>query len=97
MRDNLPTHSQLSKNECAIINLGSQKSKGTHWVAYRKSGNIVEYFDSFGNLKPPKELVKYLGSKVKILYNNDQYQNFNEANCGHLCLEFLYKTQKQIH
>lgn len=90
MRDTLPQYPR--KNECGIVNLDSNKNHGSHWVAYIKSNNIVDYFDSFGNLKPPKELVKYFGKGVKILYNNDRYQNFNQSNCGHLCLEFLYSN-----
>lgn len=93
MRDTLPHHHTPKRNECAIVNLDSSTNKGTHWVAYRKRGNSIEYFDSFGNLKPPIELVQYLGQNVKIFYNNDCYQKFNTINCGHLCLEFLYKTK----
>jgi len=32
----------------------------THWVAYAKRGDRAVYFHSFGNLRPPKELVRYL-------------------------------------
>ena len=48
-------------NECAIVNLDNEDGSGTHWVAYKKFGNKVIYFDSFGNLKPPEELVRYWG------------------------------------
>lgn len=92
MRDRLPKSSAPKRNECAIINLDVQKGKGSHWVAYRKLNNMVEYFDSFGNLKPPQELVQYLGAKANIFYNDDSFQDFNSINCGHLCLAFLYKT-----
>lgn len=89
MRDSLPK-SPPRLQECAVVNLDSSKNNGTHWVAYIKKNNVVEYFDSFGNLKPPKELVKYLGGKkVEIFYNNNQYQNYDQINCGHLCLKFL--------
>lgn len=75
-------------NESAIVNLDDESGPGTHWVAYRKIGSDVIYFDSFGNLQPPKELVKYL--KVdKIKYNYNNYQNFDTFICGHLCLKFL--------
>lgn len=87
MRDDLP-ESGPKLNESAIVNLDSYSGKGTHWVAYRKSGNNVIYFDSFGNLQPPKELLKYLDVE-KIKYNYKKYQDFNTYNCGHLCLKFL--------
>ena len=90
MRNALP-RSGPRTNEAAVINLDDKTGPGTHWVAYRKTGNNVEYFDSFGNLKPPKELVKYL--KVDgIKYNYNQYQKFDTFNCGHLCLKFLSKN-----
>lgn len=92
MRNSLP-QSPPHHRECAIVNLDLSTNSGTHWVAYRKNGRLVDYFDSFGNLKPPKELVQYLGKNIKILYNSDRYQNYNQTNCGRLCLDFLYKNK----
>lgn len=86
MRDNLPT--KPKKLECGIVNLDVSTGSGTHWVAYHKSTNQIEYFDSFGNLQPPSEIKKYLGSSIQ--YNYKQYQKFNTVVCGHLCLKFLY-------
>lgn len=85
-RDRLPPHPKHT--ESAIVNLDIDDSTGTHWVAYRKIGKNVEYYDSFGNLPPPKELQTYLaGSEIK--YNYDRHQKYNTENCGHLCLKFL--------
>lgn len=89
MRNRLPKKSWTF--ECGIINLDDFDQPGTHWVAYHKDANITTYFDSFGNLEPPIEFVKYIGSKNKILYNHKQYQNYRTYNCGNLCLEFLYR------
>lgn len=86
MRDNLPR--KVKKYECGIVNLDSSAGPGTHWVAYCKKGTDVQYFDSFGNLRPPQEIVQYLGKDIK--YNHSQYQNYNSSVCGHLCLKFLY-------
>lgn len=97
MRTNLPKI--IKHNESGIVNLDSFEGKGTHWTAYVKHGSVIKYFDSFGNLKPPFELIKYFNSNsarskrpITILYNHDRYQKFNAVNCGHLCLKFLYKT-----
>lgn len=87
MRDTLP--SRPRKIECAVINLDTNTGSGTHWVAYKKSANTVVYFDSFGNLNPPKELIRYF-KNCKILFNYDQYQSYNSYNCGHLVLSFLF-------
>ena len=87
MRDNLPAKPNI--NECGIVNLDSKVGRGTHWVAYKKRGDKVIYFDSYGNLQPTTELIEYFrGCNIK--FNHDKYQN-STFNCGHLCLEFLYK------
>lgn len=88
MRDAMPN--TPLKNESAIINLDNSTGMGTHWTAYKKRGNHVEYYDSFGNLKPPQELIKYFNGAT-ILYNHDREQAFNTSICGHLCLKFLYR------
>lgn len=88
MRNDLPIKIWL--NEAGIINLDDKTSSGTHWVAYLKKHKKIIYFDSFGNLQPPKEAVKYFGSNNDIIYNYNKFQKFNTVNCGHLCLHFLY-------
>lgn len=86
MRDTLP-RSPFSR-ECGIINLDKSKNSGTHWVAYVILNKYVEYFDSYGNLKPPTEFIRYVGSD-DIHYNYSNFQNNNLFNCGHLCIQFL--------
>jgi len=78
------------RNESGIVNLDDVRGSGTQWVAYAKRGDHVIYFDSFGNLRPPKELVRYFGNGMtKIEYNRTPYQTYNQSICGHLCLQFL--------
>lgn len=89
MSDTLPE--KPWKNEKAIVNYQSNKEPGSHWVAYVKKGKKVVYFDSFGNLKPFKELVKYFRG-CEIFYNHERLQDFGTYNCGHLCLAFLHKN-----
>lgn len=88
MRDTLPPKPNVI--ECAVVNLDSIEGVGTHWVAYYKNLADVQYFDSFGNLKPPQELIRYL-KNCSISYNHNHQQTYEERNCGHLCLKFLYK------
>lgn len=92
MKDQLPI--KIHKYETGIVNLDISSGPGTHWTAYKKHGCTIKYFDSFGNLPPPLELVKYFNSNgiCKIFYNYNSYQTYNSVNCGHLCLLFLYKT-----
>lgn len=93
MRDNLP-NTKAWKKECMIINHDSDKNRGTHWTCFVKDYDIVFYFDSFGKLAPPLEMIRYLGSGCEIYYNYKQYQEFDTIICGHLCLGFLYEYYK---
>lgn len=91
MRDALPK--KISPiYERGIINLDNSNGPGTHWTAYRKAGKKIVYFDSFGNLQPPVEVIQYFksnGGPVEVTFNYNVYQSFNTYNCGHLCLKFL--------
>lgn len=87
MRDELPL--KPWNNECGILNLNNSDQSGSHWVAWFKHGNFKVYFDSYGDSRPPIELVKYLG-KDNLWYNEDRFQNYDDPPiCGHLSLTFL--------
>lgn len=91
MRDSLPA--RVREFETGIVNLDSSSGPGTHWVCYRKTGELVSYFDGFGNLRPPAELVAYLGQTSVIRYNYERRQSYDSVICGHLCLRFLTKKE----
>lgn len=88
MLDNLPK--KCKKVECFVLNHDSEKNSGTHWTSLVKINKMVYYFDSFGKLPPPFELIKYFGKGVQINYNYHRYQNYGTVICGQLCLKFLY-------
>ena len=89
MRNALPTCG-ARRNESGIVNLDDATGPGTHWVAYAKRNNCVVYFDSFGNLRPPKELARYFGNgATTIEYNRTSYQTYDQSFCGQMCLRFL--------
>src|SRR5436190_8103630 len=77
------------KNESLIINLDTNRGPGTHWVAVKKRGNKILYFDPFG-IQPPKEVLKYY-KHFTIYYTTAQVQKLNSTICGQLCLRFLKK------
>lgn len=87
MRNDMPKSGPW-KYESAIINLDDKDGPGTHWVAYKKMHDKVMYFDSFGDLQPPIDLMEYLGVG-RVQYNPRRYQEYNTVICGHLCLQFL--------
>lgn len=93
MRTELPKTSAPSENESGIINLDVKRGPGTHWVGYKKRGNTVLYYDSFGDLRPPKEVVNYFRG-CQIFYNFEREQEYDTNICGHLVLNFLYKKHR---
>lgn len=87
MKDEIPNYPNVI--ECGVVNLQDSHDKGSHWVAYYKTGMKKVYFDSYGNVKPPKELVIYLGGR-NLFYNMDRIQEYDDPPiCGHLCLIVL--------
>jgi hypothetical protein len=92
MRDRLPR--KPWKREATIVNLDSSEGPGTHWVCFRKSGNMVEYFDTYGDLRPPLEVQRYLFGNF-ISYNKTVFQHLfsKKEFCGHLCLQFLLENK----
>ena len=95
MRNTLPT-SGVRRNESGIVNLDDATGPGTHWVAYAKRNNRVVYFDSFGNLRPPKELMRYFeNGATTIEYNRTSYQTYDQSFCGQMCLRFLQTVDER--
>lgn len=97
MRDSLPKKARAI--ECGVVNHDKKTGEGTHWTAYKIENGSAVYFDSFGNLRPPPEVVEYLNSSqpIKIHYNYDRKQKYNSFNCGHLVLEFLFNNTPPLN
>lgn len=87
MRDTLPDKPRI--HECGIVNLDRNTGSGTHWVAYRKIREKIIYYDSFGNLPPPRELLHYF-KNYELYYNFSSFQSYNTTYCGQLCIQFLF-------
>lgn len=94
MKDSLPNI--IWKNETGIVNLDNTVGTGTHWICYKKLGKTVYYFDSFGNMQPPKELQHYFRTADDVFYNYNREQPDDTSICGHLCLNFLAKSVSQL-
>lgn len=98
MLDTLPREGSWV-DEQGVVNLDSVRGEGSHWVAYSKRGRLVSYFDSFGNLEPPPELIKYWKKSsiipLVIEYNYKRRQPFNSVQCGALCLAFLTARKRK--
>jgi hypothetical protein len=64
MRENLLA--KPHKQEVGVINLDKRDGVGIHWVAYKIRGGVLDYFDSYGNLPPPKEIMYYARNLKKL-------------------------------
>lgn len=84
-----------------ISNYDPNTREGTHWVAFKSNGNLLQYFDSFG-LSPDfddfllndkthfkKWLHEHNPGSVKI--NRFDYQMINRSTCGEWCCMFIKK------
>ena len=66
---------------------------GKKFALLTKSERIygsTQYFDSFGNLWPPKELERYLANNV-IEYNRMPHQRYSQNNCS-----FVYSFYERL-
>ena len=100
-RNKVPRRERGRKFMCFVYNLDSDRSPGTHWTAFVYYKGKCVFFDSFGGLKPTKELIKNFGSN--IMYNEKKFQKYNTKSCGRWCIKFLfhiyncyYKKRKNI-
>lgn len=93
MKDTLPL--KPYKRECGIVNLDSVRGPGSHWVCYTKRNKNVFYYNSFGNISPPLEIIAYF-KNCDIKYNFNQEQTYNSFICGHLCLLNLYNENQKM-
>lgn len=75
--------------ECGVINLDTKLGSGSHWACYLKRYDVIFYIDSFGDLSPPKDFIKFF-ENYQIYYNFNQIQKFDTVICGHLCLCYLF-------
>lgn len=96
MRDEILKKSGPSAQECWILNHSTSNTSGSHWCALAITFDTAFYFDSFGKLPPPLEVLEYLGDKISLYYNTERYQSYRTNICGHLCLRFLYDFWKKI-
>lgn len=86
-----PLLKKTKRVESFILNLDNSSGPGSHWGSvFKKDHNEAYYYDSYGNLGPPRELVTYL-TKCEIFYNRERDQEDNTFVCGQLCLCFLYE------
>ena len=101
-RDNLPNNNNIRpkglrskelesavKNGAYVINLDEYHDIGTHWVALYVNNKIVTYFDSFGVEHIPKEIMKFIARRKKIITNIYRIQAYDSILCGYFWIGFI--------
>ena len=69
------------------------RSIRTHFIASCVNGDNVTYFDSFGVIRSPKEIKKFIGNR-DITTNLFRIQAFSSIMCRYFCvglIDFMLK------
>lgn len=101
--DSLPQ--SVGTHTSFIINLDPKTEPGSHWTAifftdeqdtFTKKKSAF-YFDSYGRFPTHKNILKFLvNNAANISYNFYGFQSYNSLTCGHFCLYFLYKMNRNL-
>lgn len=75
-----------------VINYGTEKNGGTHWVCFYKRDDNVFHFDSFGAIYST-DVKKYISSVKNKGFNQWIVQDINDDHCGFYCVAFLHYIQ----
>ena len=87
MKNRLPA---VVKDGNYIINLESEPSVGSHWLALVIRQNQAFYCDSFGG-PPPLEVVAFVKTRkgAHLAYSDVIQQHIKSSNCGYYSCAFL--------
>ena len=89
-KDNVPV---LKNNQSTIINLRNFNQLGSHWVSYKKIGNKVYYFDSYG-VAFISDIIKNQYPNHKFICNIYRIQSMDSNQCGRFCILFVKSNIK---
>ncbi len=75
-----------------IINMCDENDKeGTHWVfVYNAKPKYCIYFDSFGQVGPPTDILQWMKRTNKICVSSSaQIQDLSSYMCGYYCVYII--------
>ena len=84
-KDNVPL---LKNNQSTIINLQDSDQPGSHWVSYKKIGNKIFYFDSYG-VGFISDIITKQYPNHKFICNIYRIQSMDSNQCGRFCILFV--------
>ena len=93
-KDNLPK--QLPANSCCVVNLQDSDEGGSHWtIIINKRGEKHNlYFDSFGVLFPPQNVLDSFKNKP-LICSQKRVQRDNSILCGYYSIRLANDILKQ--
>ena len=95
-KDNVPI---LKNNQSTIINFQNSDKSGSHWVSYKKIGNKIFYFDSYGVTFIP-DVIKNQYQSHKFICNTYRVQSLNSVQCARyyiLCVKYVIKNENDYN
>ena len=84
-KDNVPI---LKNNQSTIINLQNSDRIGSHWTSYKRTVNIIFYFDCYVVAYIP-DIIKNQYPKHKFICNIYRIQSMDSNQCGRFCILFV--------
>ena len=93
-RDNLPNK---IRDGAYVVNLDEYSDIGTHWIALYVKNNVVTYFDSFGVVHIPKEIIKFINrasQNKNIVTNIFRIQGHDSIMWGYFYIGLIDFTFK---
>ena len=84
-KDNVPI---LKNNQSTIKNLQDSYKNSSHWISYKKIGNKIFYFDSYGVAFIP-DIIKNQYPNYKFICNIYRVQSIDSNQCGKFCILFV--------
>ena len=81
-----------------IVNTVSNVAIMGHWVLIFINKNVLYYFDSYGNLPPDNNIMKFIKTfpRKRYLINVKSLQSNNSFVCGAYCIYLAYFKCKGI-
>ena len=78
----------MKNNQSTIKNLQDSDKKGSHWVSYKRIGNKIFYFDSYG-VACISDILKNQYPNHKFICNIYRIQSMDSNQCGRFCILFV--------
>jgi hypothetical protein len=94
LQDDLKAIKDKNKDGSYIINYGTLKNGGTHYICVLVYGDAVFHFDSFGATYSD-DVSDFIANKKYKAFNQHIIQDLDSSLCGWYCLFLIYYVQNK--